>query len=123
MLAGLPLPIRILFDAVVVIVFIAAGEQIARLPYEPDAVDEIMVLIFQGVFATIGFAVIAWFAEHRRARHVALTVLMVWAITGFMVILQLLPPPFWLIIVLPALAISASLGGAMALLVEKFARE
>lgn len=123
MLRNLPAPIRVLFDAVVVTVFIAIGEQLARLPYEAGEVDQIMVLIFQAVFATIGFTVIAYFAELHRARHVSLTVLMVWALTGFMVLLQFLPPQFWLIIILPALAIAGSLGGLLALLIEKFARE
>jgi len=123
MLKGLPAPIRVLFDAVVVLVCIAAGDLIARVPYPPEEADSLMVLIFQAVFATIGFTIIAYLKHLHRALHVTWVVLMVWAITGFMVLLGLLPPQFWLIIVLPSLAIAGSIGGLLAMLIERFASD
>lgn len=122
MLSTLPLPIRILFNAVVVTVFIAAGGWIASIPYEAGAADPIMVQIFNAVFGTIGFTLIGYLNDVHRARHVMLTVLAVWAITGFAVVLQLLHPVLW-VFVLVVLAIMGTLGGGLARLIEKYASE
>jgi len=118
----LPLPIRVLFDAVIVLVFIAAGGWIAGLPYEPDAIDPVMVQIFNAVFGTIGFTLVAYRAAHHRAFHLMLTVMTVWAITGFAVLTQMLHPVLWFM-VLAVLAIMGSIGGGLAWVIERAAAE
>ena len=121
-LQDLPLLIRVLLFAVIVLVFIAAGGWIATLPYEAGAEDPMMVMIFNGVFGTIGFAIVTYLAETRRALQVLLAALLVWGLSGFAVLLYMLHPVLWLFI-LAALLIMAGLGGGLALLVEKLARE
>lgn len=122
MLTKLPLPIRVLLFAVIVLVFIAGGGLIAAVPYETGAEDPLMIMIFNGVFGTVGFAVITYLAHTRRALQITLTTLMVWAISGFAVLLYMLHPVLWLL-VLVALAMMAVIGAGLAILIERFARE
>lgn len=119
---NLPLPIRVLMFAVIVLVFIAAGGLIATMPYETGAEDPVMAMIFNGVFGTVGFAVITYLANTRRALQVTLTTLMVWAISGIAVLAYTLHPVLWLL-VLAALAMMATIGAGLAILVERFARD
>ncbi len=121
-LQDLPLPIRALIFAVIVLVFIAAGGWIASLPYEAGSEDPMMVMIFNGVFGTIGFAIVTHLAQTRRALQVMIAALLVWGITGFAVLIYMLHPVLWLLI-LAALLIMAGLGGGLALLIERLARE
>ena len=117
-----PLPIRALICAVVVLVFIAGGGLIATLPYEAGQEDPLMVMIFNGVFGTIGFALVTYLTPSRRILQLTITTGLVWAISGFAVILYMLHPVLWLL-VLVALTTMALLGAGLARLVEQFARE
>jgi len=118
---GLPMAIRVLLFAVVVLVFIAAGGIIATLPYEPGAEDPMMAMIFNAVFGTLGFAIVTYIIPSRRALQISLTALITWAITGFAVLTYTLHPLFWLFVLI-ALVLMALLGAGLALLVERLAR-
>lgn len=118
---ALPMAIRVLLFAVVVLVFIAAGGVIATLPYERGAEDPMMAMIFNAVFGTLGFAIVTYIIPSRRALQVSLTALVTWAITGFAVLTYALHPLFWLFVLI-ALALMALLGAGLALLVERLAQ-
>ena len=118
----LPLPIRVLRDAVVVIVFIVLGEWVARVPYGPAAADPVMIDLFRAVFGTLGFAATGYFAVSRRPLQMALTFLAVWLIAGLAIALGGGNPASW-IIMLVFMPMMALLGGGLALLIERFARE
>lgn len=117
---ALPLGIRVLLFAFVVLVFIAAGGLIAALPYDPGAEDPMMLMVFNAVFGTLGFAIVTYVLPSRRALHVSLTALVTWAITGFAVLTYSLHPVLWLLL-LVAIALMALLGAGLALLVERLA--
>lgn len=118
---ALPMAIRVLLFAVMVLVFIAAGGVIATLPYARGAEDPMMAMIFNAVFGTLGFAIVTYIIPSRRALQVSLTALVTWAITGFAVLTYALHPLFWLFVLI-ALALMALLGAGLALLVERLAR-
>lgn len=119
-----PLPawIRVLRDGVIVMAAIAVGEQIAILSYRGEAADPLMVQTFQAVFGTVAFAIIGYLAELHRARHITLVVIFVWLIAGFPILLGTMHPLWW-ITVLVMLVIMATLGGGLAWLVDRYARE
>ena len=118
----LPLPIRVLRDAVIVMLCIVVGQELAALPYGADAVDPIMVQVFGAVFGTIGFALTAFLAKSRRALQVTLSMLILWAIAGLTVALGSGDPFTW-VLMLVFLPIMALLGAGLALLVERMARD
>ncbi len=117
-----PLLVRVLRDAVVVIVFIVLGEWVARLPYATASADPIMIELFRAVFGTLGFAATGYFAVSRRPLHMALTFLAVWLLAGLAIALGGGDPSGW-IIMLVFLPLMALLGGGLALLIERLARE
>lgn len=117
-----PLPIRVLRDAVVVIVFIVLGEWVARLPYGAGGADPVMIDLFRAVFGTLGFAATGYFAVSRRPLQMALTFLAVWLIAGLAIALGGGNPASW-IIMLVFMPMMALLGGGLAMLIERFARE
>ena len=119
---SLPIGIRVLRDAVIVMICIAAGGAAATLPYEPDPADPRMVEVFQAVFGTLGFALTAFLARSRRGLHVLLTTLTVWAVAGVLMAMTGGNAIDWAIR-LVLLALMALLGGGLARLVERLARE
>lgn len=118
----LPLPIRVLRDAVVVMLCIVLGEWFARLPYGSDPADPLLVETFRMVFGTLGFALAAFFAKSRRSLQVGLTLLALWLVAGLAVALGGGDPFTW-VLMLAFLPIMALLGAGLALLVERLARE
>ena len=118
----LPLPIRVLRDAVVVMLFIVVGEWIAQVPYGTGPVDPLMVNIFRAVFGTIGFAVTGYLAKSRRPLQMALSLLILWLVAGLAVALGGGDPFMW-VLMLVFLPVMAVLGGGLALLVERLARD
>lgn len=118
----LPLSIRALRDAVCVLIAIVIGGTLAELPYGDAVPDRTMVWTFQGVFGALGFAVSAWFAVRRRALQITLSVLIAWLLVGFVVAMGSMHPAWW-VFLLPAIAFMALLGVALALMVERAARD
>lgn len=118
----LPLPIRVLRDAVIVMLFIVLGEWVGKAPYAADAADPIMVDVFRAVFGTVGFAVTGWFAPSKRPLQMTLACLVIWLIAGLTIALGDGHASGW-IMVLIFLPIMALLGGGLALLLERLARE
>lgn len=118
----LPLPIRALRDAVVVLVALVIGGTIARLPYGDAMPDLNMVWTFQAVFATLAFAVTGYMAPSRRSLQMTLATLIAWLLTGVIVATGSMHPAWW-VFLLPGFALMALLGGGLTLLVERFARD
>lgn len=118
----LPLPIRVLRDAVVVMVLIVIGQRLAELPYADRPPDPIMVQTFGAVFGTIGFAINGYFARARRALQMALSALALWLIAALALALGG-GDPFALIVMLMFLPFMALLGAGLTLLVERALRE
>ncbi len=118
----LPLPIRALRDAVVVLVALVIGGTIAELPYGDAAADSNMVWTFRAVFATLAFAVTGYMSPSRRSLQMTLAVLLAWLLTGVVVATGPMHPAWW-VFLLPGFALLALLGGGLALLVERFARD
>lgn len=117
-LPPLPAPIRALRDAVIVMIAIAIGGWVATIPYEPGTADPVIVQIFNAVFGTMGFAVVGHLHPVHRARHLALTVAAVGVVVTIVAAISVMHPLMWLM-VLAVLVIMATLGGGLALLVEK----
>ena len=118
----LPFPILVLRDAVIVLVLIVLGGMIAAVPYGSSAPDPRMIQVFQAVFGTVGFAACGWLAKARRPLRLSLAVLVVWILAGLPVLAGRADPAWWFF-VLSVLALMAILGGGMALLLERLARE
>lgn len=118
----LPLPIRALRDAVVVLAALVIGGTIAELPYGESVPDSNMVWTFQAVSATLAFAVTGYMTPSRRGLQMALAVLIAWLLTGVVVATGPMHPAWW-VFLLPGFALMALLGGGLALLVERFARD
>jgi len=78
--------------------------------------------VFQAVFGTIGFAAGAWLAKSRRPLRMTLATLLVWLFAGVKVALGGADPAWWAFL-LPILVVMAFLGGGLALLIEKLARD
>lgn len=118
----LPLPIRVLRDAVIVMLFIVLGGWVGKTPYAADAADPVMVDVFRAVFGTIGFAVAGWFAPSKRPLQMTLALLAIWLVAGLTIALGGGHAAGWFMI-LVFLPIMALLGGGLTLLVERLARE
>jgi|AntRauTorcE11898_2_1112593.scaffolds.fasta_scaffold06873_2 hypothetical protein len=118
----LPLPIRVLRDAVIVMLFIVLGGWVGEAPYARDAADPLMVDVFRAVFGTIGFAVTGYFAQSKRPRQMTLALLVIWLMAGLAIALGGGHAAGWIMIIV-FLPIMALLGGGLALLVERLARE
>lgn len=118
----LPLPIRVLRDAVIVMLFIVLGGWVGKAPYAAEAADPVMVDVFRAVFGTIGFAVTGYFAPSKRPLQMTLALVVIWLIAGLAIALGGGHAAGWFMI-LVFLPIMALLGGGLALLVERFARE
>jgi len=118
----LPLPIRVLRDAVIVMVFIVLGEWVARLPYAAGAADPIMIELFRAVFGTIGFAIGGYLATSRRPLQMTLTFLSVWLIAGLAMALGGGGAGGWVVLAV-FMPMMALLGGGLALLIERWAQE
>lgn len=118
----LPLPIRVLRDAVIVMLFIVFGGWVGEAPYAANAADPIMVDVFRAVFGTIGFAVAGYFAPSKRPLQMTLALLVIWLVTGLTIAIGGGHAAGWFMI-LVFLPIMAVLGGGLALLVERLARE
>lgn len=118
----LPLPIRVLRDAVIVMLFIVLGGWVGEAPYAANAADPLFVDIFRTVFGTIGFAVAGYLAPSRRPLQMTLAVLVIWLVAGLTIALGGGHAAGWFMIIV-FLPIMAILGGGLALLVERLARE
>lgn len=118
----LPLPIRVLRDAVIVMLFIVLGGWVGEAPYATDAADPLFVDAFRAVFGTIGFAVGGYLAPSKRPLQMTLTLLVIWLMAGLTIALGGGHATGWFM-VLVFLPIMAILGGGLALLVERLARE
>ena len=118
----LPLPIRVLRDAVIVIGFIVLGEWIGRLPYGNAAADPVMVDLFRAVCGTLGFAATGYFAVSRRPLQMTLTFLAVWLIAGLAIALGGGSAASWFIM-LVFMPMMALLGGGLVMLIERFSHE
>ncbi len=118
----LPLPIRVLRDAVIVMLFIVLGGWVGAAPYAADAADPLFVDVFRAVFGTIGFAVGGYLAPSRRPLQMTLTLVVIWLMAGLAIALGGGHAAGWFM-VLVFLPIMAVLGGGLALLVERLARE
>ncbi|WP_067562430.1 hypothetical protein [Halofilum ochraceum] len=118
----LPLPIRVLRDAVIVMLFIVLGGWVGQAPYASDAADPLFVDAFRAVFGTIGFAVGGYLAPSKRPLQMTLTLLVIWLMAGLTIALGGGHAAGWFM-VLVFLPIMAILGGGLALLVERLARE
>ncbi len=118
----LPLPIRVLRDAVIVMLFIVLGGWVGKAPYAANAADPIMVDVFRAVFGTIGFAVGGYLAPSKRPLQMTLTLVVIWLMAGLTIALGGGHAAGWFMI-LVFLPIMAVLGGGLALLVERLARE
>lgn len=116
-----PRPIRVLRDAVIVLVLVVLGGWIGAAPYDAGAADPRMVQVFQAVFGTLGFTASAYMARSRRALHLVLTTLVVWLIAG-VAIASGAGHPIWWLLVLAVLALMASLGAALGLALERLSR-
>jgi len=121
-LPPLPLGIRALRDAVVVMVCIARGGAIGAVPYDPAQMDPRMVQVFQAVFGTLGFAFCAFVAKSRRTLQVTLTTLIIWLFAGLLVALGGRHAIWWMF-ALAALVLMALLGAGLAMLTERLARD
>ena len=121
-LPPLPLGIRVLRDAVIVVACIAAGQLLGRLPYGAAPPDPLMVETFMAVLGTLGFALCAFLARSRRALHLLLTALAVWLFAGFLVA-RGGGSPVWWVFRLVVIAAMALLGGGLARLIERLARD
>lgn len=117
-----PLPILVLRDAVVVLVAIVVGGWIGALPYDTGGADARVVQAFQGVAGTLGFAAAGHLASARRPLRLTLVTLVVWLLAGVQVASAGMHPSWWLLL-LAVLALMATLGGGLALLLERLARE
>lgn len=117
----LPLPIRVLRDAVIVMVFIVLGEWVGKAPYGTGAANPAMVDVFRAVFGTLGFAITGYFATSRRPLQMTLSLLTVWLVAGLALALGGGNATGWFIM-LVFLPLMAVLGGGLALLVERLAR-
>lgn len=118
----LPLPILVLRDAVVVLACIVLGGWIGALPYDTGDADPRVVQIFQAVTGTLGFAVGGYLAPARRPLRLTLATLVVWLLAGVQVAGTGAHPSWWLF-ALAVLALMATLGGGLALLLERLARD
>ena len=118
----LPLPIRVLRDAVIVMLFIVLGGWVGQAPYATDAAYPLMVDVFRAVFGTIGFAVAAYFAPSKRPLQMTLALLVIWLMAGLTIALGGGHAASWFMILI-FLPIMAVLGGGLASLVERLARE
>lgn len=118
----LPLPIRVLRDAVIVMVFIVVGGWVATVPYTAGAADPIMADVFRAVFGTLGFTLTGYLAPSRRPLQMTLSALALWLIAGLAVSLGGGDPLSWFLI-LVFLPVMAVLGGGLALLIERLARD
>jgi hypothetical protein len=121
-LPPLPFAIRVLRDAVLVMICIAAGGALGAAPFTQGGADVRMVQIFQAVFGTLGFAFAGFHARSRRALHLLLTTLVIGLFAGLMVALGGRHAIWWLF-TLTALALMALLGGGLARLFERLARD
>jgi len=118
----MPFPVLVLRDTVVVLILIVLGGLVAAIPYGTAMPDPRVIQIFQAVFGTVGFGAGAWMARSRRPLRLTLAMLGVWLLAGVPVALGGADPVWWLFL-LPVLAVMATLGGGLALLFEKFARD
>lgn len=118
----LPLPILVLRDAVVVLGCIVGGGWIGALPYDAGGADPRVVQAFQAVAGTLGFAVAGHLAPARRPLRLTLATLAVWLLAGVQVAVSGTHPSWWLL-ALAVLALMATLGGGLALLLERLARD
>ena len=118
----LPLGIRALRDAVIVMVCIALGGAIGGLPYGAEQPDPRMVQIFQAVFGTLGFAFCGFLAKSRRSLQMTLTTLVIGLFAGLLVALGG-QHAFWWAFALAALSLMALLGAGLAILIERLARD
>lgn len=121
-LPPLPFGIRVLRDAVIVMICISAGGAVGALPYGSAGADPRMVEVFQAVFGTLGFAFCAFRAKSRRALHVLTATLVVGAFAGLLVTAGGRHPIWW-VFALVALALMALLGAGLARLIERLARD
>lgn len=71
---------------------------------------------------TLGFTLVAFLATSRRALHLALTALTVWAIAGIQVAAAGRHALWW-VLRLAELGLMALLGAALALLLERLLRD
>lgn len=121
-LPPLPRGIRVLRDAVIVMACLAAGAALGTLPYAGERADPRTIEAFQAVCGTLGFTLVAFLATSRRALHLALTVLAVWAIAGVQVAAAG-QHALWWALQLAELGLMALLGAALALLLERLVRD
>ena len=118
----LPLPIRVLRDAVIVMMFIVVGGWVATVPYPAGTADPIMTDVFRAVFGTLGFTLTGYLATSRRPLHMMLSMLALWLIAGLAIALGGGDPLSW-VLMLVFLPVMAVLGGGLALLIERLARD
>lgn len=117
----LPLPILALRDALIVLVAIVLGGWLGALPYAGGAADARVVQLFQAVGGTLGFAVAGHLAPARRPLRLALATLVAWLLAGVQAAGTGLHPSWWLL-TLAVLALMATLGGGLTLLLERLTR-
>lgn len=86
------------------------------LPYDAGDADPRVVQAFQAAAGTLGFAVAGHLVPARRPLRLTLATLTVWLLAGVQVASSGTHPAWWL------LALMATLGGGLALLLERSAR-